>query len=225
MTVRWLEILAAAREDLHNAMLDPAQHDALPGRIQRLLRRARGSSYSDLDGTDRFYLWRMWFEALEDFNEYDPADPTVRWIDKTFSDEQHWLRMFSVWWWDTGMMVGSRYATGADGVAGDVDLSQPPMWPFSYTKAKNFIPDLIIYDVDESGNPIEPPNVYNIVWDMSPGMITVGQHSQGKGREFVMRRAMQATSNLKLDASAFGVPPWSPETRAQIRRKQRILLA
>ncbi len=218
MSMRWLEILAAAKEDLHEMLIDPSRYDELPARLQKLVTRARGSGYTDLDGTDRWYLWRFWAEAPEGFDEFDDQDPTVRWIDATFSQEHHWLRMFSVWWWHTGMMVGTQYASGINGEAGDVDLEQPPLWPWDYVQAKKFIPDLIIYDRDDDGNLIEPPTVYNLVHDMIPNMITTGQHSESRGRDHVKRRVMQETSNQKLGADAFGVDPWSPAV-AKARRR------
>lgn len=212
---RWLEILVAVRDDLYAIMQDPTRWEAeLPPRIRKLMERAQGSAYIDLEeGTGRvWYLGKFWAEAPDSFDEFDPVnDPTIRWLDTTFTQEWHWMRPFSVWWWHNGMMIGTQYAPGPDGEAGDVDLTVPPVYPWDYARAKRWIPDYIDPETEQ---------VYDLVWDMIPDMITVGQHTESRGRPNIKRRAMQETTNQKLGHDAFGVPEWSPAV-AQARRRRR----
>lgn len=225
--MRWLEIMAAAREDYHEILMDPERHGELSTRMQKLITRAEGSNYTDLETNGEtwiWYLWRFWVEAPDDLDEFDYSSPELRFLDRIFKDEWGHFRPFGVFWWDTGMQTGTRYKEGQDGEAGDVetlDSAATPWFPFDYAKAKRFIPDLVIYDYDQDGTPIEPPTTYDLIHDIRPHMVTTGQFSLSKGRYHGQRRAMQETTNQKLGAGAFGLQPWSPSTYVDTRRVQR----
>lgn len=221
--MREIEILAVVREDLHVKMTIPSQHDKVPDRIRKLMRRSRDTNFIVLEengGAWQWYLWQFFAEAPEGLTESSPLDPTRQWLETTFVQERQTFRPFSVWWYDTGMMVGTRYKTGPDGGYGDVELDDPnakPWFPFNYAKAKNWIPDLSVFDPND---PDGPPKVYNLIHDMRPHMVQCGQFSLSRGRYHAQRRVMQETTNQKLGSDAFGMEPWSPQ---EARRRRRAL--
>lgn len=214
--MRWLEVMAAAREDYHAILIDSNRHGELSNQMQKLIGRSEGSGYISTEtngGTWTWYIWRFWAETSEDLDEFDYSSPEIRFLDRIFKDEWAHFKPFGVFWWDTGMQTGTRYKDGADGAAGDVETSDAaatPWFPFDYAQAKRFIPDLTV------GN-----ETYNLIHDMRPDMVTVGQFDQSRGRYHGQRRAMQETTNAKLGADAFGLEPWSPTTYRATRKVQR----
>lgn len=209
-----LETLFAIKEPWYDA-IQAGQIDTLPNKVQRFLARAQGTSFTDLDGTDKWYLGRAWANVGEDRAafEMDRSNPILNFLEDMFSQNWSNIKAGGCYWFDTGLQVGTREDANGDVILDDPDWK--PWFPFDYQKMKRFLPDLTVYDYDDDGNPIEPPTVYNIVHDVRPTMVNAGQFRLSKGPYHIQRRTMQVTTNAKLGADAFGVDPWAPapETR------------
>ncbi len=209
--MRWIEILFAVKQDLHDIIQDEDRHDELSTRMKKLLAHASGTRFTDLDGTDVWYLYQAWAETDASFNEYDSQEPVKLFLERLFRDEWSQCRPLGTFDWQDGRQLGTYYSN----VDGDVDVDRldgKPWFPFDYQKAKRFIPNLVVWEDDGT------PTSYDIVHDMRPYLFVSGQCIDSMGQYNLKRRTHQRTNNGKLGATQFGVDPWEP---SQVTKRSR----